>query len=91
MDDLARFTTTAGEDVILDLSGLIACWEGTEPSPDTIVFNLMGLDEPVEVVGNFEEFVTDWLDYYDCRQSKKKPCRKQQGSIVKIATVRHSV
>ena len=90
MDDLAHFTTTAGEDVILDLSGLIACWEGKEPSPDTIVFNLMGLDEPVEVAGNFEKFVTDWLTYYDCRQGKKKPRRKQRqgsGTVVKIVAI----
>ncbi len=89
MDELARFTTTTGEDVLLDLSGLLACWEGK--SPDTIVFNLVGLDEPVEVAGNFETFVTDWLTHYDCRQGKKKPRRKQQGSIVKIAAVNHSV
>ncbi len=85
---MARFTTTAGEDVILDFSGLIACWEGK--SPDTIVFNLVGLDEPVAVAGNFEKFVTDWLTYYDCRQGKKKPRRKQRqgsGTVVKIVAI----
>ena len=89
MDELARFTTTAGEDVILDLAGLIACWEGK--SPDTIIFNLVGLDEPVEVAGNFDQFVTDWLTYYDCRQGKKKPRRKQRGSIVKIAAIKSQI
>ena len=91
MDDLALFTTTAGEDVILNLTELIACWEGKKPGPDTIVFNLAGLNEPVEVIGNFEKFVTDWLDYYDCRKGEKKPHRKQQGSVVKIAAVNRQV
>ncbi len=86
-DDLHRFTTVEGEDVILDLAGLIACWEGKKAG--TIVFHLIGLDDPVEVAGDFEKFTHEWLDYYDCRQGKKKPRRKkQQGStIVKIGTV----
>ena len=89
MAEIARFTTTAGEDVLLDLAEMLACWEGK--SPDTIVFNIAGLYEPVIVSGNFGKFVTDQITYYDCRQGKKKPRRKQQGSIVKIAAVRHSV
>ena len=88
MADLHRFTTTSGEDVIIDLDSMIACWEGK--NKDCIVFNLIGLDDPVEVSAKFDKFVTDWLDYYDCRQPKKKPRRtKQQGSpVVKLATTK---
>ena len=90
-DELHRFTTIEGEDMILDLAGLIACWEGKKAG--TIVFYLIGLDDPVEVAGDFEKFTHDWVDYYDCRQGKKKPCRKkQQGSaIVKLGTVSRQV
>ncbi len=90
MDELARFTTTTGGDVLLNMGSMIACWEGK--SFNTIVFNILGIDEPVVVVGDFETFIGDWLTYYDYRQSKKKkPHRKQQGSIVKLAAVHHLV
>ena len=84
MDELARFTTVAGGDVLFDMCSMIAVWEGKEPN--TVVFHMSGIDEPVSVVADFEGFVRDWLTYYDCR--KKKPHRKKrQGSAsIKLVT-----
>lgn len=79
MTDLARFTTVAGEDVIFDLEQVTVCWEGK--SAGCTIFYVMGLDDPIEVAVDFDRFVLDWLDVYDCRQGKKKPRRsKRQGS-----------
>ena len=67
----ARFATPAGEGVILELSQMIACWEGK--TPGTTVFHILGIDEPIMVLVDFEDFVADYVSYHDYRQPKEKP------------------
>ena len=47
MGDYIRFTTPEGESVIIDLGGMIACWDGK--AHGTIVFQLAGVEEPLVV------------------------------------------
>ena len=79
----ARFATQGGQDVILDLSQMISCWEGKNPG--CTVFHMFGIDEPIAVLVNFEDFVTDHLSYYDYRQAKEKPDSKPGSSPKLVA------
>ncbi len=77
----ARFATPAGEGVILELSQMIACWEGK--TPGTTVFHILGLDEPIMVLVDFEDFAADFISYIDYRVPKEKPGR-EPGSSPKL-------
>ena len=74
----ARFATPGGEGVVLELSQMIACWEGK--TSGTTSFHLAGIDEPIMVLVNFEDFVADYVSYHDYRQAKEKPGRKPGSS-----------
>ncbi len=74
----ARFATASGKDVILELSEMIACWEGK--ASGTIIFHLAGIDEPIMVLVDFEDFVADFVSYHDYRQAKEKPGSKPGSS-----------
>lgn len=87
MADLFHFETVENYGVIIDLDAMITCWQGK--TPGCIVFVLAGVDDPLEVRGDFSTFVSDYLDVYDCRplklKTKKKPhTTKARGSSVKV-------
>jgi len=60
-----RFNASMGKGVVLNLEYLIACWEGEKA--DTMVLELDGLEEPVLVEKNFDQFVEENFTYYDER------------------------
>ncbi len=65
MTNFYRFNSSMGKEVILNLDYLIACWDGEKEG--TMVLQLDGLDEPVLVQKNFDEFIEENLTYYDER------------------------
>lgn len=85
MADLFRFETNHGP-VLLDLELVCAVWLGKEP--DTTVLQLSGMEEPVAVNMNFEEFVNDWVDHTDPRPKKKKPRKVKRGSVAKVVALK---
>ncbi len=54
-----------GKEVVLNLDYLIACWDGEKDG--TMVLQLDGLEEPVLVRKNLDEFIDEHFDYYDER------------------------
>ncbi len=74
----ARFATPAGEGVILELSQMIACWEGK--TPGTTVLHIAGVEEPIVVLVDFEDFTNDFISYIDYRVPKEKPGSKPGSS-----------
>ncbi len=79
----ARFGTHAGQDVILDLSQMISCWEGKNPG--CTIFHMFGIEEPIEVMVDFNDFVADFVSYHDYRVPKEKPgSNPPPGSVPKL-------
>ena len=79
MADLFQFETIEGYGVVIDLDAMVTCWQGK--TPGCIVFVLMGVNDPLEVRGDFFAFVDDYLEAYDCRpKAKKKPHRTKRQS-----------
>ena len=75
----ARFDTPDGLGVLLDMAGLTACWEGK--SKGTLLLLIMGIDEPVAVMGDFNTFIEGHFDHWDLRL-KKRPRLKKRGPPV---------
>ena len=74
----ARFLTPAGEGIVLELSQMVACWEGKVEG--TTVFHIAGVEEPIVVLVDFEDFTDDFISYIDYRVPKEKPGRKPGSS-----------
>ena len=65
MTSFFRFNSAMGKEVVLNLDYLIACWDGEKDG--TMVLQLDGLEEPVLVRKNLDEFIDEHFDYYDER------------------------
>lgn len=80
MTEMLRFDTVEGYEVAIDLDQVASVWQGK--SPGCIVFVLFGSENPIEVVGNFNEFLSNFVTHYDCRR-KPRRIRTTRQSVKK--------